>query len=147
MFLNAIRENEILAKNSEFTVTKLMIYFNCLFQLFKGNENTYLTELREVSPPIVGRQIRFIPYSRNPRTVCMRVELYGCKWEGKLCDLLCFLHFNNTMLFQHFNTQNTLANMPSFQTTFSRTCKCWSLHKCTDWAELSQTIILKYGCR
>ena len=53
------------------------------FQLFKGNENTYLSELREVAPPIIGRRIRFIPYSKHPRTVCMRVEIYGCKWEGK----------------------------------------------------------------
>ena len=54
------------------------------FQLFKGNENTYLSELRQVSPPIIGRRIRFIPYSRSPRTVCMRVEIYGCKWDGRL---------------------------------------------------------------
>ncbi|XP_052219527.1 discoidin domain-containing receptor 2-like [Dreissena polymorpha] len=50
-------------------------------ELFKGNENTYLTEMREVTPPIIGRRVRFIPYSKTLRTVCMRVEIYGCKWE------------------------------------------------------------------
>ncbi|XP_053381062.1 discoidin domain-containing receptor 2-like isoform X2 [Mercenaria mercenaria] len=50
-------------------------------ELFNGNENTYLTELREVSPPIIGRRIRFIPYSKTMRTVCMRVEIYGCLWK------------------------------------------------------------------
>ncbi|XP_060568276.1 discoidin domain-containing receptor 2-like [Ruditapes philippinarum] len=50
-------------------------------ELFKGNENPYLTEMRQVSPPIIGRRIRFIPYSKTLRTVCMRVELYGCIWQ------------------------------------------------------------------
>lgn len=49
---------------------------------FKGNTNTYLTEMCEVDPPIVCKRIRFIPYSLNRRTVCMRVELYGCKWNS-----------------------------------------------------------------
>ncbi|XP_060568273.1 discoidin domain-containing receptor 2-like isoform X2 [Ruditapes philippinarum] len=48
---------------------------------FEGNGNTYSAELRQVSPPIIGKRIRFIPYCRNPRTVCLRVELYGCTWE------------------------------------------------------------------
>lgn len=47
---------------------------------FKGNTNTYLTEMCEVDPPIVCKRIRFIPFSQSRRTVCMRVELYGCKW-------------------------------------------------------------------
>ncbi|PVD21718.1 hypothetical protein C0Q70_17518 [Pomacea canaliculata] len=50
-------------------------------EVFKGNENTYLAELRTVSPPIIAKRIRFIPYSQHPRTVCMRVEMYGCEWK------------------------------------------------------------------
>ncbi|KAK7504484.1 hypothetical protein BaRGS_00004350, partial [Batillaria attramentaria] len=50
-------------------------------EVFRGNENTYLAELRTVSPPIIAKRIRFIPYSQHPRTVCMRVEMYGCEWE------------------------------------------------------------------
>ncbi|KAK3088243.1 hypothetical protein FSP39_016545 [Pinctada imbricata] len=48
---------------------------------FKGNENQYIPEVRNVSPPIIAKRIRFIPYSKIKRTVCMRVELYGCKWS------------------------------------------------------------------
>ncbi|XP_052259022.1 discoidin domain-containing receptor 2-like isoform X2 [Dreissena polymorpha] len=48
---------------------------------FEGNDNTYSAELREVSPPIIGKRVRFIPYCRTPRTVCLRVELYGCPWK------------------------------------------------------------------
>ncbi|WAR31293.1 DDRA-like protein [Mya arenaria] len=50
---------------------------------FEGNENTYSAELREVSPPIIGKRVRFIPYCRSPRTVCLRVEMYGCPWTGQ----------------------------------------------------------------
>ncbi|KAL3871573.1 hypothetical protein ACJMK2_039564 [Sinanodonta woodiana] len=49
-------------------------------EIFDGNSNTYIAELRPVSPAIIGKRIRFIPYSRHPRTVCMRVEVYGCPW-------------------------------------------------------------------
>ncbi|XP_013381472.1 discoidin domain-containing receptor 2 isoform X1 [Lingula anatina] len=50
-------------------------------EIFQGNTNTYIAELREVNPPIIARKIRFVPYSDNVRTVCMRVELYGCPWK------------------------------------------------------------------
>ncbi|KAK3589847.1 hypothetical protein CHS0354_015865 [Potamilus streckersoni] len=49
-------------------------------EVFDGNSNTYITEVRKVSPPIIGKRIRLIPYSRYPRTICMRVEVYGCPW-------------------------------------------------------------------
>ena len=57
------------------------------FQRFEGNINTYSAELRQVEPPIIGKRIRFIPYCRHPRTVCMRVEIYGCQWTGKSCKI------------------------------------------------------------
>lgn len=50
-------------------------------EIFTGNENTYIPVLNKVSPPIVGQQIRFIPYSETPRVVCLRVEVYGCRWK------------------------------------------------------------------
>ena len=43
----------------------------------------YTAEPRKVDPPIIARKVRFIPYSTRPKTVCMRVELHGCTWEGK----------------------------------------------------------------
>lgn len=42
--------------------------------------NTYLERKHELDPPIWASKIKFFPYSYHKRTVCMRVELYGCRW-------------------------------------------------------------------
>lgn len=63
--------------------------FVLLFQKFEGNANTYLEVVRDVSPPIIGKRIRFIPFSQTPRMVCMRVEMYGCPWTGR-CNVEIF---------------------------------------------------------
>ena len=52
-------------------------------QVFQGNRNTYIAEMRPVDPPIIARRVRFVPYSEHSRAVCMRVELHGCDWEGR----------------------------------------------------------------
>lgn len=49
-------------------------------QVIKANINTYLESKAELKPPIWASRIRFYPYSYHKRTVCMRVELYGCRW-------------------------------------------------------------------
>jgi discoidin domain receptor family protein 2 len=49
-------------------------------EIFQGNTNTYISEMREVEPPIIARRVRFIPYSSHSKIVCLRVELYGCVW-------------------------------------------------------------------
>jgi len=53
------------------------------FQLLTGNSNTYFAELRQLRPVVIAKTVRFVPYSGHPRTVCMRVELYGCPWTGQ----------------------------------------------------------------
>ncbi|XP_055335639.1 discoidin domain-containing receptor 2-like [Paramacrobiotus metropolitanus] len=54
-------------------------------KLFRGNTNTYVRNNQKLDPPIIARKIRFIPQSVYARTVCMRVELFGCPWrEGIL---------------------------------------------------------------
>jgi len=53
-------------------------------QVLQGNVNTYSAELRELDPPIIARRIRFVPFSIHPKPACMRVELYGCTWTGKI---------------------------------------------------------------
>lgn len=63
------------------SISAILVWF---FQLFQGNSNTYIAELRDVSPPIIARRIRVIPYSTHPKHVCLRIELYGCIWTG-LC--------------------------------------------------------------
>ncbi|XP_015586340.1 discoidin domain-containing receptor 2 isoform X1 [Cephus cinctus] len=50
-------------------------------EVIKGNTNTYLESKHELEPPIWASKIRFVPYSYYRRTVCMRVELYGCYWS------------------------------------------------------------------
>lgn len=49
--------------------------------MIAGNSNTYLESKHELQPPILATKIRFLPYSYHRRTVCMRVELYGCPWN------------------------------------------------------------------
>lgn len=52
-----------------------------------GNENTYDVVLKDLGPPIVARMVRFYPLADRVMSVCLRVELYGCLWNGKgLCD-------------------------------------------------------------
>ncbi|KYM94354.1 Discoidin domain-containing receptor 2, partial [Cyphomyrmex costatus] len=49
--------------------------------VIQGNTNTYLESKHELEPPLWASKIRFLPYSYHRRTVCMRVELYGCYWS------------------------------------------------------------------
>ena len=51
--------------------------------MLEGNSNTYIPVMRELRPAVIARAIRFVPYSQHPRTICMRVEVYGCPWQGK----------------------------------------------------------------
>lgn len=54
-------------------------------EVMKGNMNTYLESKTHLDPPIWASKIRFLPFSYHHRTVCMRVEVYGCRWsEGLL---------------------------------------------------------------
>lgn len=54
--------------------------FLIFFQVMKGNTNTYIESLQQLDPPIWASKVRFLPYSIHQRTVCMRVELYGCPY-------------------------------------------------------------------
>ncbi|CAH2217414.1 jg22536, partial [Pararge aegeria aegeria] len=50
-------------------------------EVLTGNSNTYLEKKNQLDPPIWASKIRFIPYTTHRRTICMRVELYGCFWS------------------------------------------------------------------
>lgn len=55
-------------------------------QAVSGNKNTYDVVLKDLGPPIVARMVRFYPLADRVMSVCLRVELYGCVWNGKcLC--------------------------------------------------------------
>lgn len=45
--------------------------------------NTYSEVENRLHPIIVGSKVRIYPYSQYDRTVCLRVELVGCPWNGK----------------------------------------------------------------
>ncbi|CAL4214767.1 unnamed protein product [Meganyctiphanes norvegica] len=52
-------------------------------ELLEGNSNTYLAKSSTLRPPVIASLVRFVPYSHHPRTVCLRVEVFGCKYtEG-----------------------------------------------------------------
>lgn len=51
--------------------------------MVSGNENTYDVVLKDLGPPIVARMVRFYPLADRVMSVCLRVELYGCVWNGK----------------------------------------------------------------
>ncbi|CAL4141734.1 unnamed protein product, partial [Meganyctiphanes norvegica] len=52
-------------------------------ELLEGNSNTYLAKSATLQPPVIASRVRFVPFSNHPRTVCMRVEVFGCKYtEG-----------------------------------------------------------------
>lgn len=54
-----------------------------LLQILNGNTNTYLAEKRTLPSLVLAKRVRIVPYSPRWRTVCMRVELYGCPYYGK----------------------------------------------------------------
>lgn len=53
-------------------------------QVIEGNRNAYDIVLKDLEPPIIARFVRFMPVTDHSMTVCMRVELYGCEWLGKM---------------------------------------------------------------
>ncbi|GBM04718.1 Discoidin domain-containing receptor 2, partial [Araneus ventricosus] len=53
-------------------------------ETLKGNTNTYTVVKRKLNPVVIATKIRFIPFSVHLRTVCMRVEVYGCPWKDGL---------------------------------------------------------------
>lgn len=54
-------------------------------QRLAGNADTNTVVERPLQPPVLASRVRVVPYSDHMRTVCMRVELLGCRYsEGLL---------------------------------------------------------------
>ncbi|XP_049885499.1 epithelial discoidin domain-containing receptor 1-like [Pectinophora gossypiella] len=53
-------------------------------RLIPGNVNTYTPRKSTLEAPFVASRVRFFPFAAHPRTACMRVELYGCRWKQAL---------------------------------------------------------------
>ncbi|VVC86261.1 unnamed protein product [Leptidea sinapis] len=49
--------------------------------LIPGNTDTYTATKTVLEAPFIASKVRFVPYTDHPRTACMRVELYGCRWK------------------------------------------------------------------
>lgn len=52
----------------------------------EGNKNAYTSVINDLHPPVITRHVRLIPLITQS-TVCLRVELYGCPWEGRVPQL------------------------------------------------------------
>ena len=52
-------------------------------EVMQGNTNTYIAIKENLSPVVLASKIRFHPYSPHQRTICMRIEAYGCTYDGE----------------------------------------------------------------
>ncbi|KAJ1369056.1 Epithelial discoidin domain-containing receptor 1 [Parelaphostrongylus tenuis] len=52
--------------------------------LMTGNHETTAAVRRALDPPIVASRIRIVPHSKQMRTICLRMELYGCLHKNGL---------------------------------------------------------------
>ncbi|XP_072176340.1 discoidin domain-containing receptor 2-like [Diadema setosum] len=50
----------------------------------QGNRDTNTAMTRHISPLIIAQVLRIVPVVRVTSSVCMRIELYGCKWLDHL---------------------------------------------------------------
>uniref|UniRef100_A0A672GC73 receptor protein-tyrosine kinase n=1 Tax=Salarias fasciatus TaxID=181472 RepID=A0A672GC73_SALFA len=53
-------------------------------EVIQGNKNAYESVINDLHPPVIARHVRLIPVTKPSTAVCMRVELYGCPWDGTL---------------------------------------------------------------
>ncbi|VDP03783.1 unnamed protein product [Soboliphyme baturini] len=53
-------------------------------EILIGNNNTFTPVFRAIDSPFIATKIRIIPLSDYIRTVCLRVELYGCTYTGAM---------------------------------------------------------------
>ncbi|TKR80107.1 hypothetical protein L596_014236 [Steinernema carpocapsae] len=53
-------------------------------EIIEGNSDTRSAVLRVLDGGVVAKTLRIMPVSEVTRTVCMRVEVYGCTYRGPL---------------------------------------------------------------
>jgi hypothetical protein len=49
--------------------------------------------MRDILPSLIAKQIRIIPIVTGikPKYICMRLELYGCSYQGSTIDFSSFV--------------------------------------------------------
>lgn len=52
-------------------------------QVIGGNEDPERVVLKDLAPPAVARALRVYPRAPRAMSVCLRLELYGCPWDGE----------------------------------------------------------------
>ena len=78
----------------------------CL-QILHGNSDTFNVATNSLNPPLIASAIRILPYSNHSRTVCLRLGLVGCHFEGDQKRLF-IAHFH----FLYFVESLMSYNMP-----------------------------------
>jgi hypothetical protein len=61
--------------------------------MIPGNSNTFTVVEQRLDPPVLATKFRIVPFSEHVRTVCMRVELVGFRWHGKLIECVSVTMF------------------------------------------------------
>lgn len=65
-------------------------------RLLPGNSNTFSpTEIPLLAGPVIASRIRVLPFSHHTRTVCLRLEIRGCKYNGNFFSLLTGASLHN----------------------------------------------------
>ena len=80
-------------------------------EIMAGNTNTYIAVKQDLDPVILASKIRFHPYSQHQRTICMRVEVYGCGYDGKR------LEFYFSPVMYSISTKNLAADSDNIKLT------------------------------
>jgi len=79
-------------------------------KLLQANHNTYQAVLHRLrGPTVVTSKVRIYPFSYHPRTVCLRVELKGCRAAN-----LDFIKNQTENYFQDFSEQREDWSESSF---------------------------------
>lgn len=58
-------------------------YFYQFVQVFDGNTDAHSSDTIHIGPPIIAKAVRILPVVQYTQSVCLRLELYGCLWEGR----------------------------------------------------------------
>uniref|UniRef100_A0A8U8BNW6 Uncharacterized protein n=1 Tax=Geospiza parvula TaxID=87175 RepID=A0A8U8BNW6_GEOPR len=67
-------------------------------EVIGGNEDPEGVVLKDLSPAPVARALRVYPRAPRAMSVCLRLELYGCPWEGECHLRVTSCHLRATSL-------------------------------------------------
>jgi len=75
-------------------------------RLLPGNSNTFSpSEIPLKAGPVIASKIRVLPFSYHTRTVCLRLEIRGCKYNGNFFSLFTGASLTNSSASLHKSLQ------------------------------------------